>query len=134
MISPEEEVELGQRIKRGDRKALDKLVRANLFFVISVANQYGSRGVAKDDLINAGNEGLIKAAKKFDDTLGFKFISYAVRRIRQAILQELAMQGTVIRYPANVLARKQAIGRIQWRFMQENGRLPLSAEELADLT
>lgn len=110
MISAEEEVLLAQRIKNGDQKALDKLVKANLRFVISVAKQYQNQGLSLPDLINEGNLGLIKAAKRFDETRGFKFISYAVWWIRQAILQALAEQSRIIRLPLNQVG---AINRIK---------------------
>ncbi|HHT03661.1 MAG TPA: RNA polymerase sigma factor RpoD/SigA [Bacteroidales bacterium] len=110
MISAEEEVLLAQRIKNGDQKALDKLVKANLRFVISVAKQYQNQGLSLPDLINEGNLGLIKAAKRFDETRGFKFISYAVWWIRQAILQALAEQSRIVRLPLNQVG---AINRIK---------------------
>ena len=101
MISAEEEVELAKRIKNGDRRALEKLTRANLRFVVSVAKQYQNQGMTLPDLINEGNVGLIKAAERFDETRGFKFISYAVWWIRQAILQALAEQARIVRLPLN---------------------------------
>ena len=110
MISAEEEVLLAQRIKNGDQEALDKLVKANLRFVISVAKQYQNQGLSLPDLINEGNLGLIKAAKRFDETRGFKFISYAVWWIRQAILQALAEQSRIVRLPLNQVG---AINRIK---------------------
>ncbi len=131
MVTVEEEVELAQRIQRGDRRALEKLTRANLRFVVSVAKQYQNQGLSLPDLINEGNLGLIKAAKKFDETRGFKFISYAVWWIRQSILQALAEQSRIVRLPLNQVGSLNKIGKISSKFEQENERRP-SAEELAD--
>ena len=131
LITIEEEVELAQAIKRGDRKALDKMTRANLRFVVSVAKQYQNQGLSLPDLINEGNLGLIKAAEKFDETRGFKFISYAVWWIRQSILQALAEQSRIVRLPLNQVGSLNKIGKVLSRFEQENERRP-SAEELAE--
>ena len=130
LISIEEEVELAQAIKRGDRRALDKMTRANLRFVVSVAKQYQNQGLSLPDLINEGNLGLIKAAEKFDETRGFKFISYAVWWIRQAILQALAEQARMVRLPLNQVGTLNKISKALAKFEQENERRP-SAEELA---
>ncbi|MBS9768454.1 MAG: RNA polymerase sigma factor RpoD/SigA [Flavobacteriaceae bacterium] len=131
LITVEEEVELAQRIRQGDRKALEKLTRANLRFVVSVAKQYQNQGLTLPDLINEGNLGLIKAAEKFDETRGFKFISYAVWWIRQSILQALAEQSRIVRLPLNQVGSLNKINKAFSRFEQENERRP-SAEELAD--
>ena len=131
LISVQEEVELAQRIRRGDQKALDKLTRANLRFVVSVAKQYQNQGLSLPDLINEGNLGLIRAAQKFDETRGFKFISYAVWWIRQSILQALAEQSRIVRLPLNQVGSLNKINKERSRFEQEYERLP-SAEELAD--
>jgi RNA polymerase primary sigma factor len=131
MISVEEEVELAQRIKKGDRKALEKLAKANLRFVVSVAKQYQNQGLSLPDLINEGNLGLIKAAEKFDETRGFKFISYAVWWIRQSILQAIAEQSRIVRLPLNQVGSVNKINKILNRFEQENERRP-SVEEIAD--
>ena len=131
LITVEEEVELAQAIKKGDRKALEKLTRANLRFVVSVAKQYQNQGLSLPDLINEGNLGLIKAAEKFDETRGFKFISYAVWWIRQSILQALAEQSRIVRLPLNQVGSLNKIGKVLSRFEQENERRP-SAEELAE--
>lgn len=131
MITPEEEAELAARIRRGDRTAIDKLVRANLRFVVSVAKQYQNQGMSLPDLINEGNLGLIKAAEKFDETRGFKFISYAVWWIRQSILQALAEQGRIVRLPLNQVGSLSKIQKAISRFEQENQRKP-SVDELAD--
>ena len=131
LISVSEEVELAQRIKKGDREALDKLTRANLRFVVSVAKQYQNQGLSLPDLINEGNLGLIRAAQKFDETRGFKFISYAVWWIRQSILQALAEQSRIVRLPLNQVGSLNKISKELSRFEQENERRP-SAEELAE--
>lgn len=130
-ISVEEEVELAQRIRNGDQRALDKLVNANLRFVVSVAKQYQNQGLPLPDLINEGNFGLIKAAQKFDETRGFKFISYAVWWIRQSIHQALAEQSRIVRLPLNQVGAITKINKEQSRFEQENQRRA-SAEELAE--
>ena len=130
LVSIDEEVELAQRIRQGDQKALDKLTRANLRFVVSVAKQYQNQGLSLPDLIDEGNLGLIKAAKKFDETRGFKFISYAVWWIRQSILQALADQSREIRLPLNQVGLNNRISKEISKFEQENQRRP-SAEELA---
>ena len=130
LISVEEEVELAQRIKKGDRVALEKLTRANLRFVVSVAKQYQNQGLSLPDLINEGNLGLIKAAEKFDETRGFKFISYAVWWIRQSILQALAEQSRIVRLPLNQVGSLNKISKAFSKFEQENERRP-SPEELA---
>ncbi|MDR1673077.1 MAG: RNA polymerase sigma factor RpoD/SigA [Bacteroidales bacterium] len=132
LITVEEEVELAQRIKKGDRTALEKLTRANLRFVVSVAKQYQNQGLSLPDLINEGNLGLIKAAEKFDETRGFKFISYAVWWIRQSILQALAEQSRIVRLPLNQVGSLNKINKAFSKFEQENERVP-SAEELADV-
>ncbi len=131
LISVEEEVKLAQRIKQGDQRALDKLTRANLRFVVSVAKQYQNQGLSLPDLIDEGNMGLIKAAQKFDETRGFKFISYAVWWIRQSILQSLAEQSRIVRLPLNQVGSLNKITKALSKFEQENERRP-SAEELAD--
>ena len=131
LITVEEEVELAQRIRKGDQKALEKLTRANLRFVVSVVKQYQNQGLSLPDLINEGNLGLIKAAEKFDETRGFKFISYAVWWIRQSILQALAEQSRIVRLPLNQVGSLNKINKAFSRFEQENERRP-SPEELAD--
>ena len=131
LITVEEEVELAQRIRVGDRMALEKLTRANLRFVVSVAKQYQNQGLSLPDLINEGNLGLIKAAEKFDETRGFKFISYAVWWIRQSILQALAEQSRIVRLPLNQVGSLNKINKAFSKFEQENERRP-SAEELAE--
>jgi len=130
LITVEEEVELAQRIKKGDRIALEKLTRANLRFVVSVAKQYQNQGLSLPDLINEGNLGLIKAAEKFDETRGFKFISYAVWWIRQSILQALAEQSRIVRLPLNQVGSLNKLNKAFSKFEQENERTP-STEELA---
>lgn len=130
LITVEEEVELAQRIKKGDQEALEKLTKANLRFVVSVAKQYQNQGLSLPDLINEGNLGLIKAAGKFDETRGFKFISYAVWWIRQSILQALAEQSRIVRLPLNQVGSLNKINKAFARFEQENERTP-SPEELA---
>ena len=132
LVSPEEEVELAQRIRKGDQKALEKLTRANLRFVVSVAKQYQNQGLSLPDLINEGNLGLIKAAEKFDETRGFKFISYAVWWIRQSILQALAEQSRIVRLPLNQVGSLNKINKALGKFEQENERQP-SADELAEM-
>jgi len=132
LLPVEEEVELSQKIRKGDRRALDKLVRANLRFVVSVAKQYQNQGLSLPDLINEGNVGLIKAAEKFDETRGFKFISYAVWWIRQTILQALAEQSRIVRLPLNQVSAVNKITKAMTKFEQEYERKP-SADELAEL-
>ncbi|MCR5471508.1 RNA polymerase primary sigma factor [Xylanibacter ruminicola] len=131
MISAEEEVELAQRIKHGDKKALERLTRANLRFVVSVAKQYQNQGLSLPDLINEGNLGLLKAAERFDETRGFKFISYAVWWIRQSILQAISEQSRIVRLPLNQVGSVNKIAREINRFEQINERRP-SADEIAD--
>ncbi len=128
LITVDEEVELAQKIKQGDQAALDKLVSANLRFVVSVAKQYQNQGLSLPDLIDEGNLGLIKAAQKFDETRGFKFISYAVWWIRQSILQALAEQSRIVRLPLNQVGSLNKIGKAFQRFEQENERRPSPAE------
>lgn len=130
LISVEEEVELAQKIKRGDRRALEKLTRANLRFVVSVAKQYQNQGLSLPDLINEGNLGLIKAAEKFDETRGFKFISYAVWWIRQSILQAIAEQSRIVRLPLNQVGSVNKIKRVLNKLEQENEQFP-TIEEIA---
>lgn len=131
LVSALEEVELAQRIKKGDKKALDKLTRANLRFVVSVAKQYQNQWLSLPDLINEGNLGLIKAANKFDETRGFKFISYAVWRIRQSILQALAEQARMVRLPLNKVGQVNKINKISSTLEQILERDP-TAEEIAE--
>ena len=131
LITAEEEVELARRIKQGDQRALEKLTRANLRFVVSVAKQYQNQGLTLPDLINEGNLGLIKAAQKFDETRGFKFISYAVWWIRQSILQALAEQSRIVRLPLNQVGSLNKINKAYSKFEQEHERRP-SPEELAE--
>jgi len=130
LITPEEEVELAKRIKMGDQEALEKLTKANLRFVVSVAKQYQHQGLSLPDLINEGNLGLIKAAKKFDETKGFKFISYAVWWIRQCILQALAEQSRIVRLPLNKIGALNKINRAFSQLEQTHEREP-SPEEVA---
>ena len=131
LLTVDEEVELAQRIRKGDRKALEKLTKANLRFVVSVAKQYQNQGLSLPDLINEGNLGLIKAAEKFDETRGFKFISYAVWWIRQSILQAIAEQSRIVRLPLNQVSSVNKINRVLNKFEQENERRP-SVDEIAD--
>ncbi|MBR1933976.1 MAG: RNA polymerase sigma factor RpoD/SigA [Prevotella sp.] len=131
MISVEEEVELAQRIRKGDRKAIERLTRANLRFVVSVAKQYQNQGLSLPDLINEGNLGLLKAAERFDETRGFKFISYAVWWIRQSILQALAEQSRIVRLPLNQVSSVNKINRVLSKFEQEHERRP-SVEEISE--
>ncbi len=132
LITVEEEAELAVRIRKGDREALERLTKANLRFVVSVAKQYQNQGLALPDLINEGNLGLIKAAEKFDETRGFKFISYAVWWIRQSILQALAEQSRIVRLPLNQVGHLNRINRAFSKFEQEYERNP-SSDELAEV-
>ena len=132
LLSTEEEVDLAMRIKKGDQKALERLTKANLRFVVSVAKQYHNQGLALADLINEGNLGLIKAAERFDETRGFKFISYAVWWIRQSILQAIAEQSRIVRLPLNQVGSLNKINHEINRFEQENQRHP-SVSELAEM-
>ena len=132
LITADEEVELAQRIKAGDQLALEKLTKANLRFVVSVAKQYQNQGLTLPDLINEGNLGLIKAAQRFDETKGFKFISYAVWWIRQSILQALAEQGRLVRLPQNKIGTYNKANKAYMAFEQEHEREP-STEELAGI-
>src|ERR1700688_340014 len=132
LITPEEEVKLALRIKQGDQEALDKLTKANLRFVVSVAKQYQNQGLTLPDLINEGNLGLIKAAQRFDETRGFKFISYGVWWIRQSIMQALAEQSRIVRLPLNKVGLTNRIQKAYSQLEQEFEREP-SAEELAEL-
>ena len=132
LITPEEEVQLAIRIKQGDQRALEKLTKANLRFVVSVAKQYQNQGLSLSDLINEGNLGLIKAAQRFDETRGFKFISYAVWWIRQSILQALAEQSRIVRLPLNKVGLSNKISKAYSQLEQEFEREP-STEELAEL-
>lgn len=133
MVSINEEVELALRIRQGDEGAFNKLVRANLRFVVSVAKQYQGHGIPLTDLINEGNLGLITAARKFDETRGFRFISYAVWWIRQSIMQSIAQQGRMIRLPLNQVGCVSKIQKATIRFEQENQRKP-SIDELSEVT
>ena len=131
LISPEEEVELARKIRTGDKAALERLTKANLRFVVSVSKQYQNQGLALPDLINEGNVGLIKAAERFDETRGFKFISYAVWWIRQSILQALAEQARIVRLPLNKIGSINKINKAYSELEQKFERPP-SAEELAE--
>ena len=131
MVTPDEEVELAQRIKQGDQIALDRLVRANLRFVVSVAKQYQNQGLSLADLINEGNVGLIKAAQRFDETKGFKFISYAVWWIRQAILQAVAEQSRMVRLPLNQVGMLSRVRKTASMLEQLYQRKP-TIKEIAD--
>ncbi|MEI6864894.1 MAG: sigma-70 family RNA polymerase sigma factor [Flavicella sp.] len=130
LITADMEVELAQRIKAGDQVALEKLTKANLRFVVSVAKQYQNQGLTLPDLINEGNLGLIKAAKRFDETRGFKFISYAVWWIRQSILQALAEQSRIVRLPLNKIGSINKINKM-YAFLEQENERPPSAEEIA---
>ena len=130
LITADEEVELAQRIKSGDQIALEKLTKANLRFVVSVAKQYQNQGLTLPDLINEGNLGLIKAAQRFDETRGFKFISYAVWWIRQSILQALAEQSRIVRLPLNKIGSINKINKT-YAFLEQSHERPPSAEEIA---
>ena len=130
LITADEEVELAQLIKEGDQRALEKLTKANLRFVVSVAKQYQNQGLTLPDLINEGNLGLIKAAKRFDETRGFKFISYAVWWIRQSILQALAEQSRIVRLPLNKIGSINKINKM-YAFLEQENERPPSAEEIA---
>lgn len=131
LLTTEQEVELAQKIRKGDKKALERLCKANLRFVVSVAKQYQNQGLSLPDLINEGNLGLIKAAEKFDDTRGFKFISYAVWWIRQSILQAIAEQSRLVRLPLNQVGSVTRIMKEAYKFEQEHERKP-SINEMAE--
>ncbi len=131
LLTVEEEVELAARVRKGDQKALETLTRANLRFVVSVAKQYQNQGLSLPDLINEGNLGLIKAAERFDETRGFKFISYAVWWIRQSILQAIAEQSRIVRLPLNQVSSVNKISQVLSRFEQENERRP-SVDEISE--
>ena len=131
LLTTDQEVELAQRIRKGDKRALEKLTKANLRFVVSVAKQYQNQGLSLPDLINEGNVGLIKAAEKFDETRGFKFISYAVLWIRHSILQAIAEQSRLVRLPLNQVGSVNKIARELSRFEQEHERKP-SVDEIAE--
>jgi RNA polymerase primary sigma factor len=130
LITADEEVELAKRIKQGDQKALDKLTKANLRFVVSVSKQYQNHGLSLPDLINEGNAGLVKAAKRFDETRGFKFISYAVWWIRQAILSALAQQSRIVRLPLNKIGSISKINKA-YSYLEQKHERPPSAQEIA---
>jgi RNA polymerase primary sigma factor len=132
LLTPDDEVDLAQRIKQGDQAALERLTKANLRFVVSVAKQYQNQGLSLSDLINEGNLGLIKAAQRFDETRGFKFISYAVWWIRQSILQALAEQSRIVRLPLNKVGSLNKINKAFSELEQEFEREP-TAEELAEV-
>jgi len=132
-VTPDEEVDLGRRIKQGDEVALEKLVNANLRFVVSVAKQYQGYGLTLSDLINEGNMGLIKAAKRFDETRGFKFISYAVWWIRQSILQSISSNSRLVRLPLNKMDEVRKVQEASARLSQKMGREPSVKEIAADL-
>lgn len=131
LVSVEEEIELARKIKKGDVKALEKLTKANLRFVVSVAKQYQNQGLSLPDLINGGNLGLIKAAKKYDETRGFKFISYAVWWIRQSIMQAISEQSRIVRVPINQMGVIHKMRKVVQQFEQEYQRLP-SIDEIAE--
>lgn len=131
MVSTDEEVELAKRIRQGDKNALERLVKANLRFVVSVAKQYQGQGLELTDLINEGNVGLINAAMKFDETRGFKFISYAVWWVRQSILQALADKSRLVRLPLNQIGYVSKVNHFYHDFMQKNNRAP-TLDEVAD--
>ena len=130
LLTPDEEVDLAKRIREGDQLALEKLTKANLRFVVSVAKQYQNQGLSLGDLINEGNLGLIKAAQRFDETRGFKFISYAVWWIRQSILQALAEQSRIVRLPLNKIGSINKINKM-YAFLEQENERPPSAEEIA---
>jgi len=132
LLTPEDEIELAVRIKQGDQQALDKLTKGNLRFVVSVAKQYQNQGLSLSDLINEGNVGLMKAARRFDETRGFKFISYAVWWIRQSILQAIVEHSRVVRLPLNKVNRNNKINEAYLQFIQINERAP-SSSELSDM-
>ena len=132
LLTPEEEVDLAKRIKQGDQEALDKLTRSNLRFVVSVAKQYQNQGLSLSDLINEGNVGLMKAAKRFDETKGFKFISYAVWWIRQSILQAIVEYSRIVRLPLNKVGSYNKVNEAYLSFIQEYEREPTN-DELAEL-
>jgi RNA polymerase primary sigma factor len=133
LLSSDEEVDLAQQIRKGDHKALERLTKANLRFVVSVAKQYQNQGLSLPDLINEGNLGLLKAAEKFDETRGFKFISYAVWWIRQSILQAIAEQSRIVRLPLNQVGSVNKINRMLNKFEQENERRP-TLNEISEQT